>query len=134
MNMKYNNLSIIFGIIFAVGLGLLAYLSFILAIVLSFLGVDWFVCMVGVFGVLAILTLVAAVLARKKIKFTMIVNFVSLLVVLAINIYLLIVGIFEQNTGLIAVFLGVLALAIITALFSVIAKKKNYFVIDRMPW
>ena len=133
MNMKYNNLSIIFGIIFAVGLGLLAYLSFILAIVLSFLGVDWFVCMVGVFGVLAILTLVAAVLARKKIKFTMIVNFVSLLVVLAINIYLLIVGIFEQNTGLIAVFLGVLALAIITALFSVIAKKKNYFVIDRMP-
>ena len=132
MNMKFNNISIVFGILLAVALGLLAYLSFILAIVLSFLGYDWFVVMVGVFGVLAILTLVGAVLARKKIGFTVAVNFASFLVVLATNIFLFVIGVLNQNTGLLAVFLSVMVLAGITTFFAVVAKRKNNHVVDKM--
>ena len=132
MNMKFNNISIIFGILLAVALGLLAYLSFILAIVLSFFGYDWFVVMVGVFGVLAILTLVGAVLARKKIGFTVIVNFASFLVILATNIFLFVIDVLNQNTGLLAVFLGVMVFAGITTFISVVARKKNNYVVDKM--
>ena len=132
MNMKFNNISIIFGILLAVALGLLAYLSFILAIVLSFLGYDWFVIMIGVFGVLAILTLVGAVLARKKIGFAVAVNFASFLVILATNIFLFVIGVLNQNTGLLAVFLSVMVLAGITTFISVVARKKNNYVVDKM--
>ena len=132
MNMKVNNISIIFGIFLAVALGLLAYLSFILAIVLSFLGYDWFVVMVGVFGVLAILTLVGAVLARKKIGFAVAVNFASFLVTLATNIFLFVIGVLGQSTGLLAVFLSVMVLAGITTFFAVVAKRKNNHVVDMM--
>ena len=130
--MKFNNISIVFGILLAVGLGLLAYISFILAIVLSFLGYDWFVIMIGVFGVLAILTLVGAVLARKKIGFTVIVNFASFLVILATNIFLFVIDVLNQSTGLLAVFLSVMVLAGITTFISVVARKKNNYVVDKM--
>lgn len=123
--MKYNNLSMIFGIFFAIGLGVLAYLSFILALVLSFVGVDWFVIMMIVFAALAIATLIGAVLARKKVMTTIVINCISLAAVLFVIVYLLVMNVLTSSPMMIFVFGGVFAIGLLSLLFAILAKKKQ---------
>ena len=121
--MKYNNLSMIFGILFAVGLGALAYLSFILAIVLSFMGIEWFISMMFVFAGIAVSTLGCACFARRKIIVTFVMDLISLVVVLFVIIYLSIVGIFAEIIAMLTVFGGVFIFGVLSLLFSILAKK-----------
>ena len=64
--MKYNNLSMIFGILFAIGLGVITYLNTFVAIVLALRGVEKYITVVNFLAMLAITVLVCAFFARKK--------------------------------------------------------------------
>lgn len=123
--MKYNNLSMIFGILFSVGLGILAYLSFILALVLSFLGIDWFVVMMFVFAALAIVSLVGAFFARKKVLVTIVINAVSMAAILFVVIYLLAAGVLAESVQMISVFIGMFFLGATQLVFGILAKRKQ---------
>lgn len=123
--MKYNNLSMIFGILFSVGLGILAYLSFILALVLSFLGIDWFIVMMFVFAALALASLVGAFFARKKVLVTIVINAVSMAAILFVVIYLLAAGVLAESAQMLLVFIGVFVLGAIQLIFGILAKRKQ---------
>lgn len=123
--MKYNNLSMIFGILFSVGLGILSYLSFILALVLSFLGIDWFVVMMFVFAALAIASLVGAFFARKKVLVTIVINAVSMAAILFVVIYLLAAGVLAESVQMLSVFIGMFFLGATQLVFGILAKRKQ---------
>jgi hypothetical protein len=123
--MKYNNLSMIFGILFSVGLGILAYLSFILALVLSFLGIDWFVVMMFVFAALALASLVGAFFARKKVLVTIVINAISMAAILFVVIYLLAAGVLAESVQMLSVFIGMFVLGATQLVFGILAKRKQ---------
>ena len=122
--MKFNNLSLIFGILFGVGLAILAYLNFILAIVLSFAGIDWFIISVFVFAVMALLIIISSFFARKFINLVLIMSCVSFVITFFTIIYLFTQNLFQNNVLLLFVYMSVLILGVLTTLFSFIAKKK----------
>ena len=122
--MKFNNLSLIFGILFGVELAILAYLNFILAIVLSFAGIDWFIISVFIFAVMALLIIISSFFARKFIKLVLIMSCVSFVITFFTIIYLFTQNLFQNNVLLLFVYMSVLILGVLTILFSFIAKRK----------
>ena len=115
----------IFGILFSVGLGILAYLSFILALVLSFLGIDWFVVMMFVFAALAIASLIGAFFAREKVLVTIVINAISMAAILFVVIYLLAAGVLAESVQMISVFIGMFFLGATQLVFGILAKRKQ---------
>ncbi|MBQ7917490.1 MAG: hypothetical protein IJ310_01585 [Clostridia bacterium] len=122
---KFNNLSMIFGLIFSIGLGVVAYLCLVLGIALAFAGNEWFGNMAFVFFFQAIITLISSFFARKKIMVTIIVDIISLIAVLFVLIYLLTQVSVIDGFGMIALFLGVLVFGVLSLLFGILAKKKQ---------
>lgn len=122
---KFNNLSMIFGLIFSIGLGVVAYLCLVLGIALAFAGNEWFGNMSFVFFFQAIITLISSFFARKKIMVTIIVDIISLIAVLFVLIYLLTQVSVIDGFGMIALFLGVLVFGVLSLLFGILAKKKQ---------
>ena len=123
--MKYNNLSMIFGLLFAVGLGVLAYLCFILTIILSFIGIEWFVLTIFVVAGLAVSTLIGSCFAKRKIMVTFVIDIISLFIVLFVIIYLLAIGIFSKNLEILGVFGGVFLFGLLSTIFAILAKRKK---------
>lgn len=115
----------IFGILFAIGLGVVSYLNLFVGLILSFSGNDWFGSMLVVFAGLAILTLVASFFARKKIMVTLVVDIVSLVCVLFEIIYLFMTGIATQSIAILMVLIAVFVLGVMSVLFAVLAKNKS---------
>ncbi len=123
--MKFNKLSLAFGILFGVSLFPLAYISLILGLVLAFSGGGDNSIFMYVFAVLGALTIIASCFAVKKVWVTRIVNTLSTLVLIGNIVFLIIKGILLTNIIFALIYVAVLVLGLLSTIFAWLGKTRR---------
>ena len=121
--MKYNNLTIGFGIAFGLGMLPLAYLNLALGIVLAFAGKGDFSIMIYVFAVLGVLTIISSCFAKKCIWVPRVINTLAVLTLLGTVIYLAVCEVLLANILLAVPYVFVLIIGLLSAVFAWLAKQ-----------
>jgi hypothetical protein len=123
MIMKFNKLSLGFGIAFGVTMLALTYLNIVLGIVLAFLGVDTGV-LVFLYPILGVATIIASILTLKNVWVARIVNLISALAVLATVVLYGVVGLLSKAFILVLLYIISFVIGLISVIFAWKAKNK----------
>lgn len=128
--MKKNVVTMVLGILFGLGLVYVTYLYLFLGIALALTnGIEWFIYLIYVFPILALVAIIGSCFALKNIKVTRIMLLIPLIAYLATSIYTFVAGLFSINYlfSTIAIF----ALGLIAVILTFIkTKEQNRVVID----
>lgn len=122
--MKFNKLSLGFGLAFGITLLPLTYLNIMLGIVLAFAGLDIGFTLI-LYPVMGLATIIASILALKNVWVTRIVNMLSSLMVLATIILFAIYGLLESGFLLVLLYFISFVIGLLSVVFAWIAKNKK---------
>ena len=124
--MKKNNVAMIFGILFGIGVAGLSYFNLVLALALAFANKgDFLAYSRYIYPILGIIAIIGAALARKSIVATRIMLLIPNVIHIALVTYTAILGALTANMMLFAIYAAVAILGIISLLFAFLAKNRD---------